>query len=100
MPRAPCSWQTTRTLLCSYILVFLLICTLIGTYQVRDLLLCAGVITLWCAVLYCARGTAVSVYRGSWVMYVVPVIAQHNGMALLRVLLSTWYNVAACVVAL
>ena len=31
-------------------------------------------------------------------MHVVPVIAQHNGMAL-YLLLSTWYNVvAACVV--
>ena len=33
--------------------------------------------------------------------YVVPAIAQHNGMALYIVLLlSTWYNVAACVVVL
>ena len=38
------------------------------------------------------------VYRGSWRMYVVPVIAQHNGMALYYD--TALYNVAACVVLL
>ena len=36
-----------------------------------------------------------SMYRGSWRIYAVPVIAQHNGMTLYyyHLLLSTWYNV-------
>ena len=45
---------------------------------------------------------SLSVYRGCWRMYVVPVIAQHttsNGIVL-PVLTTAVYTVAACVVVL
>ena len=39
---------------------------------------------------------SLAVYRGSWRKYVVPVMAQHNGMHCTIAV----YNVAACVVVL
>ena len=50
-------------------------------------------------VFLCLSFFSLEVYRGSWRMYVGSVIAQQNWHWIV-LLLSTWYNVAACIVAL
>ena len=47
---------------------------------------------------FCLYFFSLSVYRSRWRMYVVLFIDQSNVMAF--VLLSTWYNVTACVAVL
>ena len=51
-------------------------------------------------VLLCLSFFSLSVYRGSWRMYVVLVIAQQNGMACTIIGNTAVYNVTACVVVL
>ena len=50
-------------------------------FAMADALFVAYVFIFHVLVFLCLS-RSLSVYRGSWRMYVVPVIAQHNGMAL------------------